>query len=130
MQGTKKNVFSAKRHKRRKHMKHIFTNTWRRSSRKEGRKQKRALPFFTNKADTPPVEHPTMPEDMAKKIWKALLLYAGGEHYNEFITLEEVSKAKPLLSSKPGHPVYLFRHENLKIMIRFWNDEPYAQVVA
>ena len=112
-------------------MKHIFTNTWhRRANRKEGRKQKRALPFFTNKADTTPVEYPTMPEDMAKKILKALLLYAGGEHYSEFITLEEVAKAKPVRCSKPNNLVYEFRHEHLKILVKFWNGEPYAMVVA
>ena len=104
-----------------------FNNTW---PRKAGRKQRR-FPFFsTGNAKAVPVEQNSMPMDIANKIWKALLLYAGGEHYDEFITLEEVLKAKPLLSSKPDHPVYLFRHKHLRIKLWFWNDEAYTQVVA
>ena len=107
-----------------------FHKTWRRKRpSNEGRKQRRALPSLTGKTDATPIEQPTMPLELAKEIWRALLLYSGGEHYSEFISLEEVAKAKPILSSKPGHPEYLFRHGNIKILVRFWNDEAYAQVV-
>ena len=116
-------------------MSHFFNNTWRRKRpSNEGRKQRRALPSLTGKTDVTPTEQPTMPLELAKEIWRALLLYSGGElhkkGYVEFITLNEVLKARPLYFSKPGHPVYDFKHEHNRIRVTFWNGEPRAMIIS
>ena len=115
-----------------------FNNTWsKRPRRREGKREgrKRALPFLTGldntgSADTTSVTQTAMSEDMAKKILRALHLYAGGEYYEEFITLNEVAMAQPVNFTKTGDPIYRFYHGNIKILVRFWNDEAYAQVVS
>ena len=109
------------------------SNTWTRKARRRERRE-RALPFLTGLADTTSVTQTAMSDELAKKIWRALLLYSGGElhkkGYVEFITLNEVLKARPLYFSKPGHPVYDFKHEHNRIRVTFWNGEPRAMIIS
>jgi hypothetical protein len=99
-------------------------NPWSRRPRgREGRK--RELPFLSGLADTTSVT-PTMPMDMAKKILRALHLYAGGEYYEEFITLNEVTIAQPVNFTKTGDPIYQFYHGNIRILVMIWNGEARA----